>query len=218
MPSARSTSSPRRRCRAIRSRWSMRADGLDDEADAGLRALDQPERDHVPARADRSGGRLPRAHLHARRRAAVRRPSDPRQLPAWLGARRPAAAPADVVQQCEVGLVRLRRDAGRIAFAAPPLRTEPVDAPRWPRCSRRSGWSRSRVAAALWLDNGPALAGAATRRRGRIARARTRPCGAEAAREGRLHRAAPGRRRVRISRSGRSRRPSASPKTRSPAA
>ena len=72
--------SARRRARRRRARRG---------AHAGVRALDQPERDDLPARAHRPGRRLPRAHLHAGRRAALRRPSDARQLPRVARARRP---------------------------------------------------------------------------------------------------------------------------------
>jgi predicted PhzF superfamily epimerase YddE/YHI9 len=41
---------------------------------------------------------------------------------AWLAAGGTAGRPGVVVQQCGVGLVRVRRDGTRLAFAAPPLR------------------------------------------------------------------------------------------------
>ena len=40
---------------------------------------------------------------------------------AWLEAGGVPKNPESVVQQCGVGLVRIRRDGGRLAFAAPPL-------------------------------------------------------------------------------------------------
>ena len=58
------------------------------------RALDQPQRDHLPAAAHASRRRLPRAHLHAGPRAALRRPPDARQLPRLAGRRRRAARKA----------------------------------------------------------------------------------------------------------------------------
>ena len=67
------------------------AAGPGRRAHGGLRALDQPVRDHLPAAAHRRGGRLPRAHLHARRRAALCRPPHAGQLPRLAGGRRPAA-------------------------------------------------------------------------------------------------------------------------------
>src|SRR5215470_6074166 len=48
---------------------------------------------------------------------------------AWLAAGGAARDPAVVVQQCGVGLVRVRRDGARLAFAAPPVRRSgPVEA------------------------------------------------------------------------------------------
>jgi predicted PhzF superfamily epimerase YddE/YHI9 len=79
--------------------------------------------------------RLPRAHLHARRRAAVCRPSDHRQLPCVAAGRRQAQGGGRVVQQCGAGLVPLRRDGERLAFAAPPLKRSapsPALLARWP--------------------------------------------------------------------------------------
>ncbi len=75
---------------------------------------------------------------------------------AWLAAGGVPQQPGQVVQQCGVGLVTVRRDGPRLAFAAPPLRRSgPADAAM-----------RARVAAALrldgadlldceWVDNGP---------------------------------------------------------------
>ena len=75
---------------------------------------------------------------------------------AWLQAGGQPRAAAEVVQQCAVGLVRVRRDGERMAFAAPPLRrTGPLE-PEFVR----------QIVAALriagddvlhhqWVDNGP---------------------------------------------------------------
>ena len=75
---------------------------------------------------------------------------------AWLAAGGQARQPGIVVQECGVGLVRVRRDGERLAFAAPPLRRSgPADAA-----------TRAQVLAALrlpdaallrlqWTDNGP---------------------------------------------------------------
>ena len=75
---------------------------------------------------------------------------------AWLAAGGKPKNPEAVVQECGIGLVRVRRDGDRLAFAAPPL--------------RRSGLVeadlRAQVLAALrigdaavrdmqWVDNGP---------------------------------------------------------------
>jgi PhzF family phenazine biosynthesis protein len=48
---------------------------------------------------------------------------------AWLAAGGQPRHAAQVVQQCGVGLVPVRRDGARLAFAAPPLRRSgPLDA------------------------------------------------------------------------------------------
>lgn len=74
---------------------------------------------------------------------------------AWLEAGGEPRDPDEIVQECGVGLVRVRRGQGRLAFAAPPLR----------RSGPASPEEASRVAAALaldpsemlgveWIDNG----------------------------------------------------------------
>src|SRR3954465_7429574 len=40
---------------------------------------------------------------------------------AWLGGGGDPNDPDEIVQECEAGLVRIRRDGGRLAFAAPSL-------------------------------------------------------------------------------------------------
>ena len=76
---------------------------------------------------------------------------------AWLGAGGQPRARGEVIQQCGVGLVRVRRDGARLAFAAPPLQAQ--RAARARRCWRASwaGWACSRgdVVAHQWVDNGP---------------------------------------------------------------
>lgn len=75
---------------------------------------------------------------------------------AWL--RSPAGADAGerVVQECGVGLVPLRRDGGRLAFAAPPrIRSGPVDEPLVQRLAAMLGLARADVVDAAWVDNGP---------------------------------------------------------------
>lgn len=75
---------------------------------------------------------------------------------AWLaGGGRPKQA-QEVVQQCGVGLVRIRRDGRRLAFAAPPLRRSGAadDATRAAvaRCLRIG---EREIEALQWVDNGP---------------------------------------------------------------
>jgi len=76
---------------------------------------------------------------------------------AWLAA---GGAPRDaglVVQECGVGLVRIRRQGGRLAFAAPPLRRSgPLDEPLVQRIAAALAVSRRDILHHHWVDNGPA--------------------------------------------------------------
>jgi PhzF family phenazine biosynthesis protein len=61
-----------------------------------------------------------------------------------------------VVQECGVGLVRIRRDGGRLAFAAPPLhRSGPLDEADVALIARGLGVPRADIVAHAWCDNGP---------------------------------------------------------------
>ncbi|WP_128000113.1 PhzF family phenazine biosynthesis protein [Piscinibacter defluvii] len=75
---------------------------------------------------------------------------------AWLAAGgRPKSADA-VVQQCGVGLVRVRRDGTRLAFAAPKLlRGGAVDAATLASIARSLRIPADAIRAAQWVDNGP---------------------------------------------------------------
>jgi PhzF family phenazine biosynthesis protein len=62
----------------------------------------------------------------------------------------------EVVQECGVGLVRIRRDGGRLAFAAPPLRRAgPVEPALLARIAGGIGVAPERITASNWVDNGP---------------------------------------------------------------
>jgi PhzF family phenazine biosynthesis protein len=75
---------------------------------------------------------------------------------AWLAAGGVARGDGEVVQQCGVGLVRVRRDGGRLAFAAPPLRrTGALEPELLDRIVRGLGLQRSEVVDHQWVDNGP---------------------------------------------------------------
>jgi PhzF family phenazine biosynthesis protein len=74
---------------------------------------------------------------------------------AWLAAGGVARQAETIVQQCGVGLVRVRRDAGRLAFEAPPLRREAVDEVALAPVLGALGLRRGQLRAAAWLDNGP---------------------------------------------------------------
>lgn len=75
---------------------------------------------------------------------------------AWLEAGGVPAGKDRIVQECGVGLVTLRRSAGRLAFAAPPLiRSGPVDEADLERVCRVLCVDRSAILDAQWADNGP---------------------------------------------------------------
>jgi PhzF family phenazine biosynthesis protein len=61
-----------------------------------------------------------------------------------------------VVQECDAGLVPVRRSGDRLAFRAPPLvRSGPVDDADLDRIVRVLGLGRDDVVDAAWVDNGP---------------------------------------------------------------
>src|SRR5689334_13978884 len=61
-----------------------------------------------------------------------------------------------IVQQCAAGLVRIKRDGARLAFAAPPqIRSGEVDAEMQGRIAASLGIGRDAIKAAQWVDNGP---------------------------------------------------------------
>jgi PhzF family phenazine biosynthesis protein len=61
-----------------------------------------------------------------------------------------------VVQECGVGLVKLRRDGERLAFAAPPLKKSgPLAEDDVALIARGLGVARSDIVAHAWCDNGP---------------------------------------------------------------
>ncbi|MDY0745009.1 PhzF family phenazine biosynthesis protein [Paucibacter sp. R3-3] len=75
---------------------------------------------------------------------------------AFLASGGDAKKPGQVVQQCAVGLVRLRRDGSRLAFAAPPLkRTGPLDAALLARIAAILRVREDEIVAHQWADNGP---------------------------------------------------------------
>ncbi len=61
-----------------------------------------------------------------------------------------------VVQECGVGLVKLKRDGERLAFAAPPLiKSGPLDEADVALIARGLGVARDDITAHAWCDNGP---------------------------------------------------------------
>jgi len=64
--------------------------------------------------------------------------------------------PGEVVQQCAIGLVRVKRDGARLAFAAPPLqRSGPVDAATRAQAIASLRIAPEAVLDLVWCDNGP---------------------------------------------------------------
>lgn len=75
---------------------------------------------------------------------------------AWLEAGGTPYQPEAVVQQCEAGLVTLRKTPAGLAFAAPPLlRDGPVDEELLSRVASDLGIGRAAIVDASWADNGP---------------------------------------------------------------
>ena len=75
---------------------------------------------------------------------------------AWLAAGGVPQTPGVVVQECGVGLVRVRQRDGRLAFAAPPLRRSgPLDEALLQQISSALGVPRADLLQHQWVDNGP---------------------------------------------------------------
>jgi PhzF family phenazine biosynthesis protein len=79
---------------------------------------------------------------------------------AWLEAGGEPRTAGDVVQECGVGLVRLRNTVGRLAFEAPPLiRSGPLDRTTLEAAVTALGITEDEVVDAAWVDNGPGWVG-----------------------------------------------------------
>ena len=75
---------------------------------------------------------------------------------AWLAAGGRARSEAVVVQECGVGLVRVKRDGIRLAFAAPPLRRSgPLEAEVLAQIVAALKIDAGEVLHHQWVDNGP---------------------------------------------------------------
>ena len=78
---------------------------------------------------------------------------------AWLSAGGHARG-EHLVQECGVGLVNIRRDGPRLAFAAPALRRSgPLDEADVALIARGLGVARDDIVAHQWCDNGPGWRG-----------------------------------------------------------
>ena len=79
---------------------------------------------------------------------------------AWLDAGGAPARTRLVVQECGAGLIPVRIENERLAFAAPPRRRSgPVDAETVTAVAEILGIERGQVVDAEWLDNGPGWVG-----------------------------------------------------------
>ena len=75
---------------------------------------------------------------------------------AWLEAGGTPRQPGTAVQECAAGLIPVRRAAGRLEFAAPPLlRSGPVDEALARHIAGVLGIGRGDIVDAEWADNGP---------------------------------------------------------------
>lgn len=74
---------------------------------------------------------------------------------AWLEAGGEARDPDEIVQECGVGLVRIRRAEGRLSFAAPPLRRSgPASPEEAARVASVLGLDPAEILGVEWVDNG----------------------------------------------------------------
>lgn len=78
---------------------------------------------------------------------------------AWLQTAGRGHIEAQVIQECAVGLVPIRRQGQLLAFAAPPLRQSTPDAPLLGAVIAALGLQPPQVLAARRLDNGPVWLG-----------------------------------------------------------
>jgi PhzF family phenazine biosynthesis protein len=74
---------------------------------------------------------------------------------AWLAAGGQPQQAGEVVQECGVGLVRVKREGARLAFAAPPTKVEAVEPALLERVIAALRLQPPQVKAAAWLINGP---------------------------------------------------------------
>ncbi len=74
---------------------------------------------------------------------------------AWLEAGGEAGG-EEIIQECEAGLIRIRREGDRLAFAAPPLvRSGPASEEEAMKVATALGLEPEEMLAVEWVDNGP---------------------------------------------------------------
>ncbi|HET8954237.1 MAG TPA: PhzF family phenazine biosynthesis protein [Solirubrobacterales bacterium] len=75
---------------------------------------------------------------------------------AWLEAGGEPARSEEIVQECDAGLIRIRREEDRLAFEAPPLvRSGPASAQDAAKVAAALGLQPEEMLAVEWVDNGP---------------------------------------------------------------
>jgi len=79
---------------------------------------------------------------------------------AWLSAAGSPQKEAEIIQECGAGLVSIRRDHGRLSFAAPPLIRSGTPTPdELSKARRLLGIEARDILDAAWIDNGPGWLG-----------------------------------------------------------
>lgn len=78
---------------------------------------------------------------------------------AWLQAGGQPHAQNQIIQECQVGLVTIRRDAHRLAFAAPPLKRSAPSPMVLAQVAAALGLKAQHIIAAQMLNNGPTWLG-----------------------------------------------------------
>ncbi|MCU1478681.1 MAG: phenazine biosynthesis protein PhzF [Subtercola sp.] len=79
---------------------------------------------------------------------------------AWLEAGGIPRAGDTIVQECEIGMVPIRRDGSRLSFGAPPLiRSGPIDQADLERMAAVLRLNVADIVDSNWIDNGPGWAG-----------------------------------------------------------
>jgi PhzF family phenazine biosynthesis protein len=78
---------------------------------------------------------------------------------AWLQAGGTPRSPGRVIQECGVGLVQIRNEGSRLAFAAPHLKRNAPDPAQLTAIAQALGLKASQILAAQLLDNGPVWLG-----------------------------------------------------------
>jgi PhzF family phenazine biosynthesis protein len=74
----------------------------------------------------------------------------------WLTTGAVPKGSSEVVQECEIGLVRVRRSPGRLSFAAPEMRrTGPLEPDILAQATKGLRLAPDAVIASNWVDNGP---------------------------------------------------------------